>query len=31
MPNAIEFLSADHVHVKNLFEQYEAMGRMALR
>ena len=29
MPNAIELLTADHVHVKNLFEQYEAMGHRA--
>jgi hypothetical protein len=31
MPNAIELLMADHAHVKNLFQQYEAAGRRAYR
>ena len=29
MPNAIELLTADHVHVKELFQQYEAAGHRA--
>jgi hemerythrin superfamily protein len=31
MPNAIDLLTADHAHVKNLFQQYEAAGRRAHR
>jgi hemerythrin-like domain-containing protein len=29
MPNAIDLLTADHAHVKDLFQQYEAAGRRA--
>jgi hemerythrin-like domain-containing protein len=31
MPNAIDLLTADHEHVKDLFQQYEAAGRRAHR
>jgi hemerythrin superfamily protein len=29
MPNAIDFLKADHTHVKALFQQYDAAGNRA--
>jgi hemerythrin superfamily protein len=29
MPNAIDLLKADHMHVKDLFRQYEAAGHRA--
>jgi uncharacterized protein YdcH (DUF465 family) len=29
MPNAIDFLKADHAHVKALFQQYDAAGHRA--
>ena len=29
MPNAIELLTADHMHVKDLFQRYEAAGHRA--
>ena len=29
MPNAIDLLRADHAHVKDLFQQYEAAGHRA--
>jgi hemerythrin-like domain-containing protein len=29
MPNAIDLLKADHAHVKELFQQYEAVGSRA--
>jgi hemerythrin superfamily protein len=31
MPNAIDLLKADHAHVKDLFQQYEAAGHRAPR
>jgi hemerythrin-like domain-containing protein len=31
MPNAIDLLKADHAHVKDLFQQYEAAGPRAHR
>ena len=31
MPNAIDLLTADHAHVKDLFHQYEAAGCRAHR
>jgi hemerythrin superfamily protein len=31
MPNAIDLLKADHAHVKDLFQQYEAAGHRAHR
>jgi hemerythrin superfamily protein len=31
MPNAIGLLTADHAHVKDLFQQYEGAGRRAHR
>jgi hemerythrin-like domain-containing protein len=31
MPNAIDLLKADHTHVKELFQQYDATGRRAHR